>query len=48
MYRHMGIEPIFRSPVKTNVFIAPTDEKQRKWTNKVRLSATSHRPRGDG
>ena len=35
-------------PVKTDVFITPTDEKHRKWTNKVSLSALNHRPRGDG
>lgn len=48
MYRHMGTEPNFRSPVKTDVFITPTDVQRRKWTNKVRLSTLSHRPRGDG
>lgn len=48
LYRHTGMGPNFRSLVKTNVFITPADEKQRKWTNKVRLSAPSHRPRGDG
>lgn len=37
MYRHMGTEPNFKAPVKTDVFIT-TDERQRKWTNKVRLS----------
>lgn len=42
------MEPNFRSLVKTDVFITPTDENQRKWTNKVRLSTPNHRPRGDG
>ncbi len=48
LYRRAGTEPDFRSPVKTGVFMTPTDEKQRKWTNKVSLSALRHMPGGDG
>lgn len=48
LYRQTGMEPNFSSPLKSDFFITPTDEKQRKWTNKVSLSAPRHRPRGDG
>lgn len=30
------MEPIVRCRVQTSVFITPTDEKQRKWTNEVK------------
>lgn len=48
MYRRTGMEPNFSTTVRTDVFITPADEKQRKWTNNVKLSVRTNGPRGNG
>lgn len=40
LYRQSGMEPKFSYSLNSESIITPTDEKQRKWTNKVSLQCS--------